>query len=373
MKITVKGYITCKEAENYSDCADNYAYNTKTHRFAISDGVTKSFFPKIWSQILAEKFVALQGVTEFSIENCQSEWLKQVTEKATAPDVKWFTKNAFVRQEPGLATFASLRFDPKKWFGQALGDSFLFFVPKGKDNFDNWKKLSSKPEPVIFDNFPDYYSSRGNAHGEIKSCEGHLESGTFYLMTDALSEWVFKEKENALKEIREKWISQSDFELSVNELRKRQSLNNDDSSVLVVEIEIDSKTEFQYEPVSVQDIKILIEKEQAEQPEEKKEETFIVEVREKEKEQENLIPATAEESKETEKQTNLTEENPSVTKEKLSQDAQNIYDKCICTHKEALKQMTNLIIGKKPFSKKVSEEEQQLIKEKLKEEYGISF
>ena len=26
MKITLKGYITCKEAEKYSDCADRYFY-----------------------------------------------------------------------------------------------------------------------------------------------------------------------------------------------------------------------------------------------------------------------------------------------------------------------------------------------------------
>jgi hypothetical protein len=267
MKINVKGYITCKDAEKYSDCADNYAYNKENHRFAISDGVTKSFFPRIWSQILVDNFVALQGATELSIESCQSEWLKQVTEKVNAPDVKWFTSNAFIKKKPGFATFVSLYFEKEKWFAKALGDSFLFFVPKGNNNFDDWIKLSSKPEPVVFDSYPDYYSSIGEQHGDVKANEGKLEAGIFYLMTDALSEWVFNEKENALKEIKKKWKSQTEFESSINELRASGKINNDDSSILIIELKDNGSSDLHCGSVDIQNIKVLVEEENTENTE----------------------------------------------------------------------------------------------------------
>ena len=52
MKINIKGFITSKKSELYSDCADNYDVKTEHNKFAISDGVSKSFFPKVWSEIM---------------------------------------------------------------------------------------------------------------------------------------------------------------------------------------------------------------------------------------------------------------------------------------------------------------------------------
>jgi len=393
MKITVKGYITCKDAENYSDCADNYACNAETNRFAISDGVTKSFFPQIWSKILVENFVALKGATEFSIEDCQSEWLKQVTEKITCPNVKWFTRNAFSRQESGLATFVSLYFDKEKWVAHTLGDSFLFFIPKGRDEcFDDWVKLSSKSEPVIFDNFPDYYSSREKAHGEVKLHEGTLEEGTFYLMTDALAEWVFNEKENALNEVREKWNTQSDFQTSVNELRELQKLNNDDSSVLIIDIKDDGKPEFSYVPVTVTEIKDLIKKEteNASLADETLDGSKVIEASVQPSENlENEVTnekCSESEFENMEKETDNHQNNTSETIVELSQNAKDVLDYCSKMHENTLAKMEDIIkngVSKKIVyinvprcvakKKPISVDEQKMVKEKLEKEYGISF
>jgi len=263
MKISLKGFITHKEAEKYSDCADNYSYCTTNHRFAISDGVTKSFFPTIWSRILVDKFVALQGATDLSIEECQLEWLQQVSKiVATIPEENFWVHNAFHLRKSGYATLITLRFDKKMWYAKALGDSFLFFVPKGKTNFKDWIYLSSryistKPEPIVFDSYPDYYSSREEKSGIEKEINGKLEAGKFYLMTDALSEWLINEKENAIKEI-ETWTNQDVFEQRITELRNKGLLNNDDSSILIIDVENDGKHELTYKSVSEQKIDNLI-------------------------------------------------------------------------------------------------------------------
>lgn len=268
MKISIKGYIAPKEAELYYDCADRYAYNTDQNKFALSDGVSKSFFPKIWADVLVNQWVQSKEFEEFEfIKNCQKNWLNQVTEIVEKPDARWFTKNAFNRNEPGLATFVSLQFFRRKddwcWKANALGDSFLFFIPKDFKDFDvEIISHSSKSEPIVFDNFPDYLSSRGNNHkGEKKTIEKPLSVGTFYLLTDALAEWFLEQKENAINKIKV-WQSQTDFERFVNEERLNKNLGNDDSAILIIEIENDNNTCLNYISEAVSNIDELIKEQQ---------------------------------------------------------------------------------------------------------------
>lgn len=371
MKIRIRGFITHKVAENYSDCADRYASNTETNRFAISDGVTLSFFPSYWADILVNEFVSLEMNQELSIEKCQNIWLKKVTEKINTPDVKFYTKNAFVKQEPGLATFVGLHIENDKWVASALGDSFLFFIPNGCKGFDDWIKLSSKPLPVVFDSFPDYYSSRNKQHGEIQKIEHPIVEGTFYLMTDALSEWVFNKKEEAIKEINEKWQNQEDFERSITELRFLNVLNNDDSAILIISLENDGSNILTYGDVNIQNLIELIENEKVseiETPNTKKE-TFVDEVK--------LSDSSKVSTNHNLPDNNENHETSGIeTKDeiKLSQNAQEIYNKCINVYGKSLKQIESIIknIGKFSQKMKISEEEQKKVKEKLKE-YGISL
>lgn len=284
MQISIKGYITSKESELFYDCADRYAYDKSQNKFAISDGVSKSFFPKIWADVLVNNWVKSKEFdeTQFIID-CQKEWLEQVTEIVDKPEAKWFTKNAFNRRESGLATFVGLRFYKKKkewfWKADALGDSFLFFVPKNAKKFSkDCIILSSKKEPIIFDNFPDYLSSLGNNHkGEKQIKENPLASGTFYLMTDALAEWFLNGKEDAISKVNV-WQNQKDFERFVDEERLNGKLENDDSAILTIRIEDDKKDQLFYVLEDVTDINELIEIQQKE-----------IEVAEKMKEQEIIL------------------------------------------------------------------------------------
>lgn len=371
MKINIRGYITHKEAEKYSDCADRYAANTSNSRFAIADGVSKSFFPDYWADILVNEFVALDLDKELSIENCQKNWLNKVADKVNTQDVKWYTKNAFIRQESGLATFVGLRIEDDKWFASALGDSFLFFVPNGNKGFDDWIKLSSKPLPVVFDSFPDYYSSRNKQHGELQRIEHPLVEGTFYLMTDALSEWVFNKKDEAVKEINEKWQNQEDFERSITELRFLNVLNNDDSAILIISLKNDGRNTLTYGDVNIQNLIELVEIEKVSEVEtiNTKRETFVDDV----KLSDSSIVSTSDNFPDN-TENHETSGNETKDEIKLSQNAQEIFNKCINVYDKSLIQIESIIrsIGKFSRKRKISEEEQKKVKEKLKE-YGISF
>ncbi|MCB0537714.1 MAG: hypothetical protein H6576_07030 [Lewinellaceae bacterium] len=271
MKVSIKGFITCKSAEDYIDCADNYAVNKSIHRFSVSDGVSKSFFPKVWSEILVTQFVERTDLKETElIKVCQEEWQKRIDKivKSFETDpTKWSTRTLYNRKEPALATFVGLQFfeKEKKWSASALGDSFLFFVPMGyKDYQKELVKLSSKVEPIEFDNFPDYLTSIGDSHkGRPKEKSGNLKNGTFYLMTDALAEWFIKEGENAIGKITV-WKSQADFERFITQAIEQNQLTNDDCAILCIELSEVEKTGIDYSKIQVTDLNDLITDQEAE-------------------------------------------------------------------------------------------------------------
>lgn len=271
MKVSIKGFITCKSAEQYIDCADNYAVNKSSHRFSVSDGVSKSFFPKVWSEILVTQFVERTDLKQTElIKVCQEEWQKRIDEivKSFETDpTKWSTRTLYNRKEPALATFVGLQFfeNEKKWSAWARGDSFLFFVPEGfKDYQNELIKLSSKPEPIVFDNFPDYFTSIGDSHkGRAKEKSSNLRNGTFYLMTDALAEWFIKEGENAICKITV-WKSQTDFERFITQAIEENQLTNDDCAILCIELSEVEKTGIDYSKIQVTDLNDLITDQEAE-------------------------------------------------------------------------------------------------------------
>lgn len=269
MKVSIKGFITCKSAEQYIDCADNYAVNKSSHRFSVSDGVSKSFFPKVWSEILVTQFVERTDLKETElIKVCQEEWQNRIDEIVNLPNTKWFTKSQYNRKDPALATFVGLQFfdKEKKWTASALGDSFLFFVPKEfKDYQQELIKLSSKSEPIVFDNFPDYLTSIGDNHkGTLEKLRSQkLVDGTFYLMTDALAEWFINEGENAIGKITV-WKSQADFERFITQAIEENQLTNDDCAILCIELSEVEKTGIDYSKIQVTDLNDLITDQEAE-------------------------------------------------------------------------------------------------------------
>jgi hypothetical protein len=322
MKVTIKGFITCKSAEQYIDCADNYAVNKNSHRFSVSDGVSKSFFPKVWSEILVSQFVERTDLKEKElIKVCQDEWQKRIDEIISLPETKWFTKSQYSRKDPALATFVGLQFleKEKKWSASALGDSFLFFVPKGyKDYQKDLVRLSSKVEPIVFDNFPDYQTSIGDSHkGRAKEKSGNLRNGIFYLMTDALAEWFIKEGENAIGKITV-WKSQADFERFITQAIEENQLTNDDCAILCIELSEVEKKGIDYSKIQVTDLNDLITDQEAEKEKiklKKLEEEKIKREKEAEIQKSKKLEISQNESPTTESLANVTNEEP--TKEGL--------------------------------------------------------
>ncbi|MFK8303588.1 hypothetical protein ACI75Y_11850 [Capnocytophaga stomatis] len=253
MRFTIKGFVTNKKSELYSDCADSYAFDTERHRFAVSDGVSISFFSEIWSQILVDNYVkGTSWVDSEFINKCQKEWQQNIDEIVQLPNVKWFVKTKYSKKEFAAATFIGLAFlqNENKWIAQFIGDSFLFFVPKYCADFQCVLKYPNKRD-FVFDNYPDYLASiENNQRGELcMSVEEKIKEGTFFLMTDAVSEWFISELKKDVRKAVDSLLeieNQEDFLKIIQERRDENLLKNDDSTVLIIEATDDEQKEFSY-------------------------------------------------------------------------------------------------------------------------------
>lgn len=260
MKLSVKGFITSKDGEAYCDCADRMAIECRPSalRAAVSDGVSNgSFLQAHWAQILSEEFVSQSDeITTAPLDTCREKWYSQAAELANSPEAKWFTKNLFQRRVPGAATLVSLVVSAqnKLWYAESLGDSCLFFVPQNEEeDYNKWITLT----PDNFNNYPNYYASYPNMDkGQTVSEIGILQSGSFYIMTDALSEWLCNQKGDALSIIKT-WENQQMFEDSIAKLRNDGLLHNDDSAIIIINIEDDGNSSFTYDNIIFTDINKL--------------------------------------------------------------------------------------------------------------------
>lgn len=267
MKFIIKGFVTNKNSESYSDCADNYAFSTENHRFAISDGVSVSFFSGIWSQILVDNYVKSNDVTDLNfIEACQKQWQQKIEEIVQQPNVKWFVKSKYSKKDFAAATLVGLEFfeEKRQWQAQFIGDSFLFFIPKNCVHFEGVIKYPEQNN-FVFDNYPNYLASIDNNHrGEPHiSAEEQITEGTFFLMTDALSEWFIGELKKDVKKVLttlHNLKNQNDFLEIIQLQRNQNTLKNDDSAVLMIEVVDNQSEKFSYEVAYFSNLQKLAKK-----------------------------------------------------------------------------------------------------------------
>jgi hypothetical protein len=250
--LDISGFKCNKEGETIDDCQDAFSFNNDKLKFAVSDGVTQSFFPKEWAEILVHEFC--QGDYERTdlllrknewkkwLENCQSKWLEGVAERLKN-DNKYYNNNRFKRKEPALATFIGLELQQSdqsvvgyKAKAVIIGDSCLFHISndvvlsqllRSSDKFDN--------RPECFYSYPDF-----NRFKPVR-IEFVVKDGDIVLLcTDALAKWILKKyelNEKSLNEIKAELLAISDqnqFEEFVNEKRKTplHSLVNDDVTLV---------------------------------------------------------------------------------------------------------------------------------------------
>ncbi len=245
----IRAFITHKKAETFLDCQDRFSINIDTKSMAVSDGMSQSFFQKIWAEILATSFTEkkewdLCDEHSDSVLNslCLS-WTKKVRSRIEEQKRDGAKKNIIIRNENNLvlgksagATLVGVRFNANEWTCNVLGDSCLIEIENSEI-----KNIYTSQKEDEFNNYPDHYDSnpKKKGKGKAKKVTGKLESNkTLLLVSDPFSDFLNEQKKQGSTKLLVNRLlnieTHEDFEALVEEWRTK-GMHNDDSTLVIIQ------------------------------------------------------------------------------------------------------------------------------------------
>lgn len=235
----VRGYITHKAAEKFSDCADYFGICPQTKRVAVSDGVSQSTMPLEWARILVNAYIKKEWEPNGDLSLLKEKWRKEADSFLASQKSKginnWMLENNLSENYGAGATFCGLTFsDGNSWTASILGDTCLVII---KDKHIVGIYASKEGD---IDNRPDYFDSINEKYGEIKTKNGFLKEGDIMLIvSDPFSELLLKIRNSENEPIIIDKIvalkSFDEFSTLIGELREKFGMHNDDSTLVIVE------------------------------------------------------------------------------------------------------------------------------------------
>ena len=238
MEIYAKEFCLPKNGNTEAENDDSFSSAKDKSRFAVADGATEASFSRQWAKQLVRAFTTNKlsiPIARDELKPLQSRW-EQFVHRHPLP---WYAEEKASRG--AFAAFVGLEFlEEKKWRATAAGDSCLVQV-RG----DEIVKAFPLTDSASFGNRPHLLSSvssaNGNSAGLVMHCDGSWGcEDAFFLMTDALACWFFKELEEGNKP----WNLLRDldtedgvpFEKFVADLRSGQRMKNDDVTLVRIDI-----------------------------------------------------------------------------------------------------------------------------------------
>ena len=240
----IQSFSVHKAGNQVDDCEDIWHQSAHDRQseprvsIALSDGATESSFAREWAQELVTAFVGRDLPWDDVYDYIAKSWLLplQMTwqQWLANQNLSWFAKRK--AGEGAFATFLSLEISANlSWQALAVGDSCLFVV---RDR--HLSKSFPLQQSHEFNNRPRLIGTHSNVeHISFSKINGVAQIGDrFYLTTDAIACWIFKQLESN----QDPWVildelsSQDLFAEWVTELRDRHHIANDDTTLLCLEI-----------------------------------------------------------------------------------------------------------------------------------------
>ena len=257
MTLSTAAFWLPKDGNTLEEYEDAFDYSLIEYRLAIADGATESSFAERWARSLAQKFVdSLPSPSLLSdcglrkwLEPLQRDWYESIDWE----HLPWFSEEK--AREGAFSSFLGLNIVESEssqspdisetvceafwhWYAVAVGDSCLFqvrddtmitaFPIRSANQFDN--------RPFLLSSNP---ASNKGVWDHIKRNQGDCQIGdSFILTTDALAQWILTEHESELKP----WVqlcrlkTNKDFVNFIADLRRTDSLRNDDVTLLVAHL-----------------------------------------------------------------------------------------------------------------------------------------
>lgn len=248
----IRGFITHKLSENFSDCQDRFRVNPDTKSIALSDGMSQSFLQAIWADLLCKEFTDSETWVpsdDDALRNIREEWTRKCSEhlqdqeKAGNPH-SYLIRNAIRNNASAGATFLGVRLGTNKLEYCVLGDSCLIHIKNGK--IGSLESIISS-QVGDFDSFPDFLDSHPakKSKGTIKYGTLSLSKGdALLLVSDPFSDFFYEKVksgetcEDCISRIMD-LKSHDDFERLVSDWRNA-GMTNDDSTLIIIEYDNNS-------------------------------------------------------------------------------------------------------------------------------------
>lgn len=241
----VKSFLTGKRGEGRNSIEDSISVDISNGRFAVSDGVSKSFLPQVWSSILTQAWITVDKIDNFPQEDL-GEIFRQERDRILElldEDTRMDYEDLETKYKTASATFCGIEYHKGVLKWAIIGDSCLFIMPDGEYPLC----ISSHSMPTdneghitpYFDNTPFQVFANGKVYGEWIRGERDFEKGTLLLMSDAMSAWFINthnDGHNPLDQLMALTDDES-FEQWVDEQYRLGLLNSDDESVVIVQLE----------------------------------------------------------------------------------------------------------------------------------------
>ena len=208
--------------------------------YVVSDGASSSFASRAWAQALCGAFVeapsAAWSLDDFAACVVKADGVWRAGQ-ASATDVPWWAEEGLRRGAHATVAVLTLgaRGDQRIWRASAIGDSCVFQL---RASATGWTIVCSMPlsDTRMFGGHPSLvHTGASPATADIVVVEGTALAGdVFVLATDAVAEWILRDPANVTPAA---VGSPAELQRTLDSLRERVELDNDDLTLLRVTIE----------------------------------------------------------------------------------------------------------------------------------------
>ena len=221
----------------------------KPIRFAIADGATEASFSRTWARLLVTSVVRKRigrrndlEITGEDLRPIRQKWRNSIRQ-GTLP---WYAQHKVDQGAAASLLFVEFQKQPingtpiAHWRAVAVGDSCLIHIRENtiKSSFPLQDSKAFTNSPPLLSSVYDPLST--NDTFEKSPPYECWPSDVLFLMTDALSCWLFKEAEAG----RQPWNILRDLDTNnnpsfpqfIDSLRERQEIRNDDVTLARIDV-----------------------------------------------------------------------------------------------------------------------------------------
>ncbi len=221
--------------------------NGSAASFLVADGATQTSFSGLWARILVETCANTnlsEGNFLRAVRSAQGNW--QGAMKLV--ELPWHAQEKLRQGAFSALTWLEIKHFPLHpsnafvWNALAVGDCCLF-IARNREFFLSLPLQDSRE----FSNSPVLIPSRSEKtdtiKGRIQTARGSLKMGDQLLLgSDAISSWIMKRNQSEQFEFLKMLLSIRNgkstigFEHWVKDLRKKNEIKNDDTSLIFIEL-----------------------------------------------------------------------------------------------------------------------------------------